>query len=69
VFYCLSHTYNPFCTAYFGDRVVPFAVVVVVVVEVFVQASLDQDPPILTITRMTDLALHYNPPNLSFPSI
>jgi hypothetical protein len=33
---CLSHASSPFCSGYFGDRVL-----------LFVQVSLDCDPPIL----------------------
>jgi hypothetical protein len=48
-FYPLSHAYSPFCSGYFGDRVLLFA-----------QASLDCDPPILAVAEMTG-AYHIMP--------
>jgi hypothetical protein len=55
VLYHLSHSSSPFCSGYFGDRVLLFA-----------QTGLDCDPPILGFPQLLEWQVHATTPSFFF---
>jgi hypothetical protein len=55
VLYSSSHAFSPFCCGYFRDRV-----------SLFVQASLDHNPPILSTLFIGMMQVHTTTPNFFF---